>query len=168
MRIQRGEQHPEAVARLLAALPEWFGMPSAVEEYVASARHLPTYAAVRDGGTSEGDMERDVEGDRVGDVVGVLLLTRHFSAAEIHLMAVHPEHHRRGVGRALMEAVWTDLAAEGVHLLQVKTLGPSHPHEGYARTREFYRAAGFRSLEEIEGVWPGNPCLLMVACLRHG
>ncbi|MET9020489.1 hypothetical protein ABZV93_10935 [Actinopolymorpha sp. NPDC004070] len=55
-----------------------------------------------------------------------------------------------------------------MRLLQVKTLGPSHPHEGYARTREFYRAMGFQPLEELHGVWPGNPCLLMVAFLRHG
>jgi hypothetical protein len=44
----------------------------------------------------------------------------------------------------------------------VKTLGPSRPSEGYERTRRFYEARGFVALEEIHGLWEGNPCLLMV------
>lgn len=47
-------------------------------------------------------------------------------------------------------------------LLSVKTLGPSHPDAGYALTRLFYDAAGFRPVEELLDLWPGNPCLLMV------
>ena len=54
------------------------------------------------------------------------------------------------------------LRARGVEYLQVKTLGPSDPDEGYARTRAFYEARGFVALEEIHGLWEHNPCLLMV------
>jgi hypothetical protein len=51
----------------------------------------------------------------------------------------------------------------GVEYLQVKTLGPSHPSRGYAATRRFYEALGFRPLEEIHGLWAeDNPCLLLV------
>ncbi len=47
--------------------------------------------------------------------------------------------------------------------LQVKTLGPSHPDEHYARTRRFYESRGFRPLEEIDSIWDEtNPCLIMV------
>jgi hypothetical protein len=46
--------------------------------------------------------------------------------------------------------------------LQVKTLGPSRPDPGYEATRRFYEASGFRPLEELHGLWPGNPCLLLV------
>ena len=55
--------------------------------------------------------------------------------------------------------------ADGVRLLQVKTLGPSDPDEGYRRTRRFYQAVGFEPLEELVGLWPGNPCLIMVKVL---
>ena len=38
----------------------------------------------------------------------------------------------------------------------------SRPDKGYERTRRFYEARGFVALEEIHGLWDGNPCLLMV------
>lgn len=64
-----------------------------------------------------------------------------------------------------MAALESDLVADGVQFLQVKTLGPAHPDEGYGRTRQFYASAGFRPLEEIHGLWPGNPCLIMIKSL---
>ncbi|HVV20350.1 MAG TPA: GNAT family N-acetyltransferase [Pseudonocardiaceae bacterium] len=139
----------DATARLLGALPTWFGIPESNAGYVESARHLP--AVVASVGT---------------DVVGVLLYRRHFpEAAEIHLMAVDPSWHRRGVGRALVDAVVADLVRDGCRLLRVKTLGPSHPDTGYALTRAFYRAMGFLPVEETADLWPGNPCLIMVRWL---
>jgi GNAT superfamily N-acetyltransferase len=100
---------------------------------------------------------------RHGAVVGVLLTERHFPVtAEIHLLLVEPGSHRRGVGRALLAAAEADLRADGVRLLEVKTLGPSYPSEPYARTRRFYAATGFLPVEELHGLWPGNPCLVLV------
>jgi ribosomal protein S18 acetylase RimI-like enzyme len=96
----------------------------------------------------------------------VLLAARHFpGSAEIYLMAVDPARHRQGAGRALVEALEDDLIADGVELLEVKTLGPAYPDTGYAGTRHFYTRLGFRPLEEIHGLWPGNPCLIMVKLL---
>src|SRR5262249_54767667 len=87
------------------------------------------------------------------------------SAAEIYLMAVDRASHRCGVGRALVEALERDLRADGVRLLQVKTLGPTDPDVGYQGTRQFYTSLGFEPLEELVGLWPGNPCLIMVKTL---
>jgi ribosomal protein S18 acetylase RimI-like enzyme len=132
-------------ARLLDLLPAWFGIPESNSEYARLAGEvLPGYVA--------------------GDGVGVLLVRRHFpESAEIHLLAVDPACHRQGVGRALVAALVADLVADGCRLLQVKTLGPSHPDEGYARTREFYRAVGFLPVQELTGIWsPDNPCLVML------
>ncbi len=138
---------PQTAERLLRLLPEWFGIESSTQEYVEDARHLPTYLATPDGRPP----------------VGILLVRRHFpAAAEVHLIAVHPEWHRRGVGRRLLSAVERDLAADGVRLLQVKTLGASRPDAGYERTRQFYVGMGFLPLEEMPDLWPGNPCLIMV------
>ena len=84
-------------------------------------------------------------------------------AAELYVLAVRPEWHRHGVGRALLAAVEAWLRAQGVEYLQVKTLGPSHPDEAYALTRAFYEAQGFRALEELTQLWgESNPCLIMV------
>ena len=80
-------------------------------------------------------------------------------------MAVAPAMHRRGIGQALVETLEADLITDGVELLQVKTLGPSLPDAGSTKTRRFYLHMGFRPLEEIRGLWPGNPCLIMVKVL---
>jgi GNAT superfamily N-acetyltransferase len=151
--VTSGAQDPATVGRLLRLLPDWFGVESANQAYLESAAHLPTYLAW--------------PGPPQADPVGALLATRHFpAAAEIHLMAVDPEWHRRGAGRALVAALETDLIADGVEFLQVKTLGPSYHDEGYTRTRQFYAGVGFHPLEELEDLWPGNPCLIMIKSLR--
>ena len=77
-------------------------------------------------------------------------------------MVVERGHHGRGVGRAMIEALERDARDGGVQLLMVKTLGPSHPDPGYARTRRFYERMGFLPLEETH-LWGGDiPCLIMV------
>ena len=54
------------------------------------------------------------------------------------------------------------MAAAGVRVLQVKTLGPSRPDAGYSKTLSFYVAMGYIPLEELQGIWPENPCLILV------
>jgi ribosomal protein S18 acetylase RimI-like enzyme len=131
----------------LVTLPTWFGIPAAVEDYVARADRLPTVIA------SLGDRD-----------VGLLTLVRHSPyAAEVYVMAVLPQLHRRGIGKALLGHAEGVLAAEGVEFLQVKTLAPSKSDEGYDRTRAFYRANGFRALEEFPDLWDSeNPALQMI------
>jgi hypothetical protein len=52
-----------------------------------------------------------------------------------------------------------------VKYLQVKTMGPSRPNREYAETLKFYEAVGFTKLEELHGLWPGLPCLVLVKAL---
>jgi GNAT superfamily N-acetyltransferase len=137
---------PEATGRILAALPDWFGIPEANEHYVRAAATKQSYLA------------------RVEDsTVGVALIDRHFpQTGEIHLIAVAPEHHRSGVGSALVAAVEADLRADGARLLEVKTVGASHDDAGYADTRHFYEGRGFLPLEEITNLdWDG-PTLILI------
>lgn len=148
--VTREPTNPAVVESLLRSLPAWFGIEAAIVGYITAAARLATYLA------------RDAE----AAPVGVLLVERHFPvAAEVHLMAVDPAHHRAGIGRALLRAAEEDLAADGVRLVQVKTLGPSRADSNYARTRLFYEACGFQPLEEIHGLWGDNPCLVMVKTL---
>ena len=158
-RVTSGEQDPDTVDRLLRLLPDWFGIESANAHYVLKARELPTYLAR--------PMPSSPVPGPVDRPVGVLLAARHFpESAEIYLMGVEPALHRQGIGRALVEALEADLLADGVDLLQVKTLGPSLPDDNYERTRRFYARMGFWPLEEILDLWPGNPCLIMVKALQ--
>jgi ribosomal protein S18 acetylase RimI-like enzyme len=132
---------------ILATLPTWFGIEQANENYIAIAERSPAIVASLD-----------------GHDVGILVLMHHSAyASEVHLMAVRPEHHRRGIGRALLLHAEASLARAGVEFLQVKTLSASADDEGYAKTRAFYLAYGFRPLEEFPNLWdPHNPALQLV------
>lgn len=138
---------PDDVARLLETVPEWFGIPESNAEYIEAARTKETWT-VRD------------EDDRV---VGVTLVDRHFPwVAEIHLTVVSRTVHGLGIGTAMLTAIERNAISRGVRLLEVKTLGASHPDKGYARTRHFYEKCGFLPLEETDLWGEDNPCLIMV------
>jgi ribosomal protein S18 acetylase RimI-like enzyme len=145
---------------ILRALPDWFGIEESLVNYVKEVATLPVFLAVaaRDGSDgARGDID-------VHEAIGLLSIKHHFpEAAEIHVIAVRPEQHGRGVGCALMRAAERWLAPRGIEYLQVKTLGPSRPCEHYDRTRRFYESIGFRALEEFKTLWnERNPCLVMV------
>jgi ribosomal protein S18 acetylase RimI-like enzyme len=132
---------------ILRALPQWFGIEESLVQYVRDIEALPTFIA------------------RIGDVAaGFISIRQHFSeSAEMHVLGVRPEFHRRGIGRALVEHVERWLIEQNIEYLQVKTLGPSRPCIEYDLTRKFYQAMGFRPLEEFKTLWSErNPCLVMV------
>ena len=134
-------------AEILRLLPTWFGIPESNEDYVATAETYPGVIAA------------------VGDEVAGVTTLKHHSpyAAEIYLMAVKPAFHRCGIGLRMLRTVEERLAAEGVEFLQVKTLSASRPDEGYAKTRAFWLACGFRPLEEFPTLWdPSNPALQLI------
>jgi ribosomal protein S18 acetylase RimI-like enzyme len=138
---------------VLRALPEWFGIEEATVQYIHDVDELPTFVAFVD-----------------GRAVGFMSVMQHFpQAAELYVLGVLPEMHRQGIGQALLSAVEAYLREQGVEYLQVKTLSASHPDPGYAKTRVFYEAMGFRPLEEFPTLWDeANPCLLMVKTLADG
>lgn len=129
-------------ARVLRALPEWFGIEEATAAYIRDVADLPTFG--------------------IGDDALLSLKLHTPRAAELYVMGVRPELHGRGLGTALLLAAEQSLRGQGVEYLHVKTLGPSDPDPGYARTRQFYEARGFVPLEELHDLWEHNPCLLLV------
>jgi N-acetylglutamate synthase-like GNAT family acetyltransferase len=132
---------------ILAELPEWFGIPESNAGYAAHAEREQAWVA-----------------EEAGDALGLMTLVDHgFSAIEIHLLAVRPHAHRRGVGLALVRQACSIARQLGKPYVTVKTQGPSAAYEPYERTRAFYRAVGFEPLEELTSIWgPENPCLIMI------
>jgi GNAT superfamily N-acetyltransferase len=137
----------EACAEILRLLPTWFGIPESNADYVRSADALPGVLALVD-----------------DEIVGITTVKHHSAyAAEVYLMAVKPAFHRHGIGCRMLRRVEERLAAHGVEFLQVKTLSASRPDEGYAKTRAFWLASGFRPLEEFPTLWdPQNPALQLI------
>jgi GNAT superfamily N-acetyltransferase len=138
--------------RILSTLPAWFGIPASVDDYVVVSDGSPAVIA------SLGEED-----------VGILVLRRHSPfAAEVYLMAVLPQYHRRGVGGRMLSHAEQALARDGVEFLQVKTLSASRPDEGYEKTRQFYLAYGFRPLEEFPALWDReNPALQMIKAVTR-
>ncbi len=132
---------------ILRSLPDWFGIESAIVQYVKDVEAMPTFLASVN-----------------GRVVGFASINRHFpETAEGHVLGVRGECHRQGIGRALVERIEQWLCREGAELLEVKTVSASSADPSYALTRRFYLAMGFRPLEEIKTLWDEhNPCLILV------
>jgi ribosomal protein S18 acetylase RimI-like enzyme len=137
---------------ILRLLPQWFGIESAIVHYVQEIDRLPTLLA-----------------SSQKQVVGFLAIKQHNEfAAEIYVMAVHPQFHRQGIGKQLVKTAEKKLRELGVEYFQVKTLGSSSSDPNYAKTRKFYESVGFTPLEEFLHLWEGNPCLQMVKWLPPG
>lgn len=155
VRIEEARQG-EAPARcepILRSVPEWFGIEESTRAYIEAAGRLPTWIATVAGSGASGS--------RVD--AGFITIERHFEeSADIHCIAVDRRVHGSGVGTALVRAVEEQLARIGVRYLQVKTMGPSTPNAEYAQTLKFYLRCGFARMEEVHGLWPGIPCLILV------
>ena len=127
---------------ILDTVPAWFGIPEANDAYVAFVDTHDTWVA----------------SSPQHEPIGLISGQSHFpETAEIEVMAVRPEWHRRGVGRALVEVFEAHHRRRGTRLVEVKTLGPSHADEGYGSTRAFNTGIGFIPVEEL-WIWgPDNP-----------
>ena len=132
--------------QIMRSLPQWFGIETAIVQYVKDIEQLPTFIAVEDNQT-----------------IGFLTIKIHNQfAAEIYVMGVLPQFHRNAIGSSLINKAEKFLKQDNVEYLQVKTLGESHPDKYYALTRNFYLQMGFKPIEEFSQIWEDTPCLLMV------
>ena len=140
----------QRIAReVLEALPEWFGIPKAREEYIKKSAAQPFFAAF-DGENAVGFLCLDETGK---------------DTAELYVMGVLKDHHRRGVGRRLFEAAKERARALGYSFLQVKTVQMGKYPE-YDATNRFYLALGFREFEVFPTLWDEwNPCQIYVMSL---
>jgi len=104
-----------------------------------------------------------------GAAAGFVVVDRRSSAAaEILWAAVHPARRGAGVGTILIDHVLDALAAEGVLLVEAKTLDRAAGYPPYEATRAFWERRGFVQVDSIDpmpGWQPGSPCALYVAAL---
>jgi GNAT superfamily N-acetyltransferase len=136
---------------VLCDLPEWFGIPDAIDDYVRSAEELPMFGFRSD-----------------GFIVAFLSIKQHTSAAaEAYVLGVKRKWQRKGIGRRLFDCAEGWLVARQIRFFTVKTISPDRPNAAYAATRLFYEAIGFSPVEVFPLLWgEGNPCLLMVKAVN--
>lgn len=149
--IREVTEHKGCVCReILADLPEWFGIPTAVDDYVRAVEHLPMFGFVAEN----------------GQVLGFLSVKAHNPfTAEAYVLGVMRTWQRQGIGRRLFQHTEQILRGKGYVYLSVKTLAATRENENYADTRRFYESIGFLPLQVLQLWGPTNPCLLMVKCI---
>lgn len=135
--------------KILRALPAWFGIESAIIDYIQDVQHMETWAVV--------DSEPR----------GFISLNKHNKhTAEIHVMGLLPELHGQKWGSQLVETAEASLSSQGFQFLTVKTLSENRPDANYDKTRHFYQKLNFTPLEEFKTLWgEHNPCLMMIKSL---
>lgn len=136
---------------ILDDLPQWFGIPEAVDAYERAVDDLQMFAF------------------GAPAAVGFVSIKLHnpFSA-EVYLLGVKRAWHRKGVGISLLQHVERVLAEKQIVYLSVKTVAADRPNEAYAATRCFYEALNFLPLEVFPTLWGAeNPCLLMIKQIQR-
>ena len=99
-----------------------------------------------------GEMARIVEDDgvMVGFLLGFIAKTPTADVGYVHLVGIHPDHRRRGVGRLLYEAFEKDCRKAGVSRMKaITTLG----NEG---SQIFHQVLGWDMVEIEDYAGPGR------------
>ncbi len=141
------QSQKEKISRMiLEALPDWFGIPEAREEYIQESKEQLFFAVY--------DEEKPI---------GFLCLKETGKATmELAVMGVRKEYHRRGIGRDLFLAAKKCAVDRGYSFLQVKTVQMGYYKE-YDDTNRFYLSMGFQELEVFPTLWgKENPCQIYV------
>ena len=140
-----------SIAReVLEALPDWFGIPEYVEEYIESSMELPFWV--------------DREENKVRGFIVIKETSQY--AAELCVMGVKKEFHKKGIGRKLFEAMYEYAKEQKYEFLQVKTVKEGC-YEDYDQTNAFYKRLGFKEFECFPLLWDEhNPCQIYIMSVR--
>jgi GNAT superfamily N-acetyltransferase len=132
---------------VLQALPEWFGIEEAVDNYVADVVGLPFINAVL--------YEKSI---------GFCALKINFNInADLYVLGLFREFHGLGIGSRMIRFIESYCAQTGIRYMTVKTLSARHSDAHYEATRLFYECARFVGIEEFPTLWgEHNPCLYMI------
>ncbi len=136
----------QTVETILRALSDWFEIESSILNYIKDVENMDMFVL-----------------EEESKPVGFIAINKHNRyTAEIHVIGVLEEFHRKGIGRKLVEHSEEQLKNAGFEFFTVKTLAPSIESEEYRKTRLFYESLGFKPLEEFKTFWDeDNPCLFL-------
>lgn len=134
---------------ILKALPEWFGIPESMEEYIQDSAGKPFFCA------------------RINEKnIGFLYLKQTGKdTVELTVMGILEEYHRNGIGHALFEYAKKEICKKGYSFIQVKTVQMGK-YESYDKTNQFYLSLGFKEFEVFPDLWDEwNPCQIYIMAL---
>ncbi|CAM3592552.1 GNAT family N-acetyltransferase [Parendozoicomonas haliclonae] len=135
---------------ILRSVPEWFGREDALQKYIDDINTMPTYTAWDD-----------------KKLVGFFSVNHHSSTSvELHVLALHRDYHRKGMGTDFYQYIENDLKSKRFSFVQVKTLSPRANNSDYKKTYDFYIKQGFHLLEDSDYMWgEETPCAQLIKCI---
>ena len=144
--IENAEEKKCISRKILEALPEWFGISEAREEYILNSVHQHFFAA----------MEDEIP-------VGFLCLKKTGKdTVELYVLGVLKEFHRNGIGRKLFLYAKDYAVRNGFSFIQVKTVQMGR-YDEYDITNKFYLSLGFKEFEVFPDLWDEwNPCQIYI------
>ncbi len=149
--IDAEKEKSKICEEILRSLPKWFGIESAIVNYVKESKKFPMYAI-----------------QVKGAIIGFVSTKVHFKkSVEIYVMGLKEKCHGKNYGSWLLAFVEDDLSKQKFEFLTVKTLSENRVDKFYEKTRNFYLKNGFSPLEEFPALWgEANPCLQMIKTLN--
>lgn len=134
--IEEATEKQRISRSILEALPEWFGIPEAREQYIKESATQPLFAAL--------DAEK---------AIGSLCLKETGKeTVELSVMGVLKDYHRKGIGRKLFDQAKKAAGNHGYSFMQVKTVQMGRYAE-YDATNRFYLSLGFKEFEVFPTLW---------------
>lgn len=144
--IYDSEIKQKAVRKILEALPDWFAIEEAREQYITESAEQICIGTIED-----------------AEYVGFLCLKETGKdTLELAVMGVLKEYHRQGIGRKMFMLARDIARKKGYSFLQVKTVQMGK-YEDYDDTNRFYISLGFKEFEVFPTLWDeANPCQIYV------
>ena len=149
IQVENNKEKDMISRTILEALPDWFGIPEAREEYIVNSVNQQLFAAVKEEKT-----------------IGFLCLKQTGKdTVEVSVMGVLKEFHRHGIGRKLFMKAREKAIKDGFSFIQVKTVQMGQ-YDNYDNTNKFYISLGFKEFEIFPTLWDEwNPCQVYVMAL---
>lgn len=130
---------------VVSVLDRWWGGPSREQAHPIFFYELGEHALIADDG-----------GEVIGFLLGFVSAGGPADAgggrvAYVHLVGIHPDHRRRGVGKRLYEVFLERAKQAGAERAKAIT------NVGNEGSIEFHRALGFEVLEDADYAGPSRP-----------
>jgi ribosomal protein S18 acetylase RimI-like enzyme len=147
--IEDSNSKEEITRLILNELPDWFGIPEAIDEYATNNRKYPLWTYL----------------DNQKPVAFISLKATSQHTAEIYVIGVNSNYMGKGIGTSLFEVFKSYALNHGFSFIQVKTVKEGvYPH--YDKTNHFYRTLGFKELEAFPELWDEkNICQIYILAL---
>jgi len=123
--------------QVVTVLDRWWGGPSREQAHPIFFYELGQHALIADDG-----------GELAGFLLGFVCPS---AVAYVHLVGIHPDHRRRGVGK-LLYSTFAE-RARGAGATRIKAIA----HVGNESSLAFHRALGFHVQEDSDYAGPSRP-----------